>query len=173
MKRIFLVVAKLVGLLQLYWTFVNFMQIGFAISMIIRSEAVEVGQAIAGVIGIALYLCLSLGMSWILLARTDWLADKLNIKDDDGCIIPKGDAILRNGTILIGIYISAYAIPGLAKAIAEYATITEWRMGVRFWTQILPEAIQLLLGLYLTFKSSKVTEMITKEKSLTEQGHGA
>ena len=37
MRRLFLVLAKLVGLLQLYWALVNFMQIGFTLSMVGRS----------------------------------------------------------------------------------------------------------------------------------------
>ena len=167
MRRLFLVLAKLVGLLQLYWAFVNFMQIGFAVTMMLRS--VPVGQAVSGLIGIVLYFCLSLGMAWMLLARTDWIADKLKILDEGESGILKDDVILRTGAQLIGLYVTVHAIPGFARAILDSRIFLSWHVGIHFWTKIIPAAIQLALGLFFTFKSRKVLEMITDKKDLTEQ----
>lgn len=172
MRRLFLVLAKLVGLLQVYWAFVNFMQIGFAISMMIRSEPTEVGQVLSGLIGVVLYFSLSLGMAWLLLARTDWIADKLKIRDEGESAVPPDDVILRTGVKLIGLYVTVYAIPGFAKAILESRLFIAWQVGIHFWTKILPAAIQLAIGLFFTFKSSKVLEWITRDKEMPEQQVG-
>lgn len=172
MRRLFLVLTKLVGLLQVYWAFVNFMQIGFAISMMIHSEPTQIGQLLFGLIGVVLYFCLSLGMAWLLLARTDWIADKLKISDEGESGIPQDDVILRTGVKLIGLYVTVYAIPELAKALLESQVFISWQVGIHFWTKILPAAIQLGLGLFFTFKSSKVLEWMTRDKELTEQQVG-
>ena len=162
--------AKLVWLLQLYWAFVNFIQIGFSITMMLRS--VPVGQAVSGLIGIVLYFCLSLGMAWMLLARTDWIADKLKIQDEGESGILKDDVILRTGAKLIGLYVTVHAIPGFARAILDSRIFVSWHVGIHFWTKIIPAAIQLGLGLFFTFKSSKVLDLITEKKDLTEQNDG-
>ena len=172
MKRLFLVLAKLVGLFQVYWALVNFMQIGFTLSMIGRSESTHFGQIVASLAGIVTYFVLSLGMAWLLLARTEWLADKLKIQDEAEIEGLDKRHILLVGVKLIGVYVTVYAIPSLARELLVSQRLWEGQIGLQVWSKIIPAALQLGLGLYLALKSETVVEIMTKKKNLAEQGGG-
>lgn len=169
MKRLFLVLAKLVGLLQLYWALIIFMQIGFTLRIVGRSESTHVGQILVSLIGIGMYFALSIGMAWILLARTEWLADKLKLHDDGKVEGLDKHPVLLVGVKLIGVYVTVYAIPSLAKALLASRPILEDQAGRQLWNRIVPAALQLGLGLLLAMKSEKVVELMAKRDDGAEQ----
>lgn len=169
MRRLFLVLAKLVGLLQVYWALVNFMQIGFILSMIGRSEPSHFVQLIPSLVGIGLYFALSLGMAWLLLARTEWLADKVKIHDDEAIESLDKHPVLAVGVKLIGVYVTAYSIPSFVRVLLESRQILEGQLPLHLWNKIIPSALQLCLGLFMAMKSDKVIELITRKKDSTEQ----
>jgi hypothetical protein len=170
MRRLFIVLAKLVGLLQLYWALVNFMQIGATTGMLLaQTHRISSEQAIWGLSGFAVYMILSFGMAWLLLARTNWLADMLKIGPHTEPVDLKEDVLLRTGVKLIGLYVTVYAIPNFAKALLDYRAYMAISFNRGFWTSVLPSALQLALGLVLIFMSAKVVELLTKQKDVTEQ----
>lgn len=168
MRKLFLVLAKLVGLLQVYWALVNFMQIGFTLSMIGRSESTHTGQIVVSLIGIGAYFILSLGMAWLLLARTEWLADRVRIQDETDIQGLDKHPVLLAGVKLIGVYVTVYAIPSLVHALLDSQRLWEGQIGLQVWNKIIPAALQLGLGLFLALRSEKVVEVITKNKEPAE-----
>jgi hypothetical protein len=168
MRRLFIVLAKLVGLLQLYWALVNFMQIGFTLSMVGRSESTQFGQILVSVIGLGAYFLLSLGMAWLLLARTEWLAGRLRILDDAEIEGLDKHPVLLVGVKLIGVYVTVYAIPSLARALLDAQRLWQGQIGLQVWNRIIPAALQVALGLFLALRSEKVVEVMTKKQERAE-----
>jgi hypothetical protein len=168
MRRLFLVLAKLAGLVLVYLALVNVIQIGFTIHVMTGPAAPPGGQAISGALGIFLCFCLSLAMAWLLLARTEWLADRLRIREDAATGIPGDDVILRTGIALIGVYVTVNAIPAFARAILDSGIFLALHEGGRFWSRLLPAAVQLGLGLFCAFRSRRVLDWITALRTVAE-----
>jgi len=169
MRRLFLVLAKLVGLLQAYWALVNFMQIGFTLSMVGRSESTHFGQMVVSLVGIGMYFVLSLGMAWLLLARTEWLADKLKVQDEAEIEGLDKHPVLLVGVKLIGVYVAVHAIPSLARSLLDARHLWEGQSGLHLWNKIIPAALQLGLGLFLALKSEKVVQLMARRENGAEQ----
>jgi hypothetical protein len=111
---------------------------------------------------------LSLGMAWLLLARTEWLADKLKIQDEARIENLDKHPILLVGVKLIGVYVAVRAIPSLARAMLDARHIWEGQVGLQLWNKIIPAALQLGLGLFLALRSEKVVDIITNRKQPAE-----
>lgn len=165
MRRLFLVLAKLLGLLQAYWAlgWVGFVQIGVTISMVGRPESTSVGQIVLSLIGIGTYFLMSIGMAWLLLARTEWLADKLRIRDDANIEEFGSHPALAVGVKLIGVYVTVNAVSGLIRTLVDAQRLWEGQVRLHAWNMIIPAALQLGLGIFLALKTEKVVGIITKE----------
>lgn len=168
MRRLFLVLAKLVGLLQLYWALVGFMQMATIFAVFARGESSQVNQVLISLIGVVVYFALSLGMAWLLLARTEWLADKLRIQDDGQAEELGKHPVLLVGIKLIGIYVTVHAIPSFVRVLLESRQIWEGQVDWYMWNKIVPTALELGLGLFLALKSDIVVDIITGKKELTQ-----
>lgn len=174
MRRLFIVLAKLFGLVQIYWTLTYFVQIGFLMGRIVRIPYPSLGQMVVEVIGVIVYTALSAGMAWLLITKTDWLADKLKIGSEtvesEGI---KEDILLRCGVKLIGLFVTVYAIPALIRALlqsgifgtVDYGVTSQAfsRIAWSFLDSVLAPALQLALGLFLALKSAMVIKWITKQ----------
>ena len=161
MKRHFLVLAKLVGLLQVYWTLANFMQVGFTLSLLGQSSSPHHSQSVVSLIGIATYVVLSFGMAWLLLAQTEWLANILRIQDK---IEPEGlcsQPVLLVGVQLIGVFVTVHAIPSLVRALMEVLRYHDEPIGWDTWIKIVPTTLQLGLGLFLALGSRRVVAIVS------------
>jgi len=145
------------------------MQIGFAYSAVGQSGSTQAGQTLINVIGIVLYFGLSLGLSWLLLARTEWVADRLMIKDEGDVDGLDKHPLLLVGVKLIGVYVTVLAIPNLARALLNTRHIWTRQIDLLVWYAIIPSGLQLGLGLFLALKSDKVAEIITKKKETPKQ----
>ena len=163
MRRLFIIFAKLLGLLQLYWSLVTFSQIGFGFIMLSRAEQTQAGQIRANLIGVLTYLTLSLGMAWILICRTQLVADRLRIKDESDIAGLDKYPLLAVGIKLIGVYITAHAIPGLVKLLLETPAIWQGQMPLHVWYKMIPTILEVLIGLFLALKSSTVIRIITRK----------
>ena len=173
MRRLFIVLAKIIGLLQIYWGLTYLSSISLFISQLAVITSTEPAQPMQYVIqsgGIVFFSLLCFGMAWLLLARTEWLADKLNVQEEGESRELKDDVILRVGIKLIGVYVTVYAIPALAKALSELATFgLGYVKSIGLWTKILPATLQLVLGLFVMFRSDKVVDLVAGNKKLTEE----
>ena len=162
MKQLFIVLAKLMGLFMIYKVFLDAIQLGLLTSMTLEIKPLSL------LIYSLLYLSLSVGSAWLLLARTDWIADKLKIQDGDKFKVPKASVILETGVKLIGLYISVYAIASFAKVIVNTNILSSCQIDIYFWKRTLLSAIQLILGLFLVLRSNRVLAWITTDKKLTK-----
>ena len=161
MRSLFLVLAKLFGLLQLYYGLIAFMQL-VPVLFTMRTEFPV--QIFGNLVGTAFFLAVSIGMAWLLLVRTEWLADKLKIRDETGIGGLDKEPILLVGVKLIGVYVTVHAIPALVGCVVELRWIwwssSEWRV----WSRIVSSVLELGLGVFLMLQSTKVVEMITERK---------
>jgi len=169
MRKLFLTLAKLMGLLLIYRALVNFMQIGFAIGMLIRSEPTQIEQVAAGLVGLTLYVALSLAMAWVLLMKTDWLANKLRVEEDGTSLRLPDRSVLVTGTQLIGLFVLVNAIPSLARALLEARGIWREQVSVHVWSKIIPAALQAALGLWFAMRPSRVVDIIESKNKQTAQ----
>jgi hypothetical protein len=164
MRRLFLVVAKLLGLLQLYWALTLFVQVGFFFMMPSRPESSQFVHILVNLIGVLAYFVLTFGFAGILLARTEWVADKLGIREENGLSELEKHPALLVGVQLIGVYVTVHAAPALVRELLSCYDTWHWDMDWRFWSRAIDEALQLALGVVLMLRSGKVVEIITKRK---------
>ncbi len=165
MRRLFLVLAKLMGLFQLYQTiYSGYILISFL------AEHLKENLDLASTLCMVCYIVLLLPITWILLFRTEWLADRLGIQDDGEIGGPEKFPVLLVGVKLIGVYITAYAIPSLVTELpSTLAVLKNPNEGTLLWHAIIPAVLQVVIGLFLALKSDYVVKIITKKKELTEQ----
>jgi hypothetical protein len=171
MRRLFIVLAKIAGLLQLYWTLANFLQVGYPLFHMFE-------QSVAGVpntyyIGMVLYFVLLFGMSWVLIARTEWLADRLKIREDGEICKIDAQSVLLVGVKLIGLYVLVSAIPRLANSLSQLTLPlfdeNEYRSNLLHSLKyITPVLLQLALGFFLAFKPETVVKIISGKKKMPE-----
>lgn len=166
MKRLFTALAKIFGVYQLYWALLNLVQMAYALSafsLFARGPGDEDGgRQILGVILTIVYVGISLGMAWLLLTRTTWLADRLGLKEEGDLASFNEGTLFRAGMKLVGVYIVVHAIPALAKAVLDYRTFTEGLLGVELTTGILPVALQLALGVFLAVRTDRALALVAK-----------
>lgn len=160
MRKLFIALAKLIGLLQLYWASITFLQLASAFTTMLGYSGHSYPGSYLGVYaGMILYPAVSLGMVWLLLMRTEWLADRLNLKaDDDSGGIREGD-LFRAGVKLIGVYVMVHALPLLVRNVMEQSAYAG--MGGRSaWVKLLIPAMQVALGLFLAIRTGRVMDLL-------------
>jgi hypothetical protein len=164
MRRLFITLAKLIGLLQLYWAIVTVVQIGSFVDILLHGDATTPYRwHFATLMGTVFYLVLSLGAAWVCIKKTDWLANKLGLPDScaSGEVVVKEGDLLRTGVKLIGVYILAYAIPAFVRTMFGYGLFSGGKIGTDFWTNIIPSALQLFLGAFLAIRSERLIAFIS------------
>ena len=163
MRRLFIVLAKLIGLLQIYWGLTYLSSISLFIGQMARMESSEASQIAIQIGGILGFAVLAFGMAWLLLTRTQWIADKLRIEADDQLPVLSDDVVLNAGIKVVGVYILAGAIPGLIKSVSEASAWGLWDGRLTaIWTKILPSVLQVALALLLTIRTNFVLNLLAK-----------
>lgn len=166
MRRLFIVLAKLIGLLQVYWALTYLAHLALFLGQMSRMEPTEAGQTAIQVAGIVAFTVLAFGVAWLLLVRTEKLADLLKIPTDDPLPMLSDDVVLRAGMKLTGVYMVANSIPGLVSAICEVGAYGTY-LGpfAPILTKVLPAALRLALGLLLAIRTGFVMDRLaTGEK---------
>lgn len=165
MKPLFLVLAKLTGLLHLYWTVALLLQMAMMFSTLGKLGSPETGGTLGTVIATALYCVLAIWIGWTLLVRTDWLADKLGIRDSVAIQIPAPATLLLVGVQLIGVYVAVDSIPDLVRALIYHRTIAAHLRLFDVISNLLAPLILLLLGLFLAFRASRVVALVSRQEN--------
>jgi hypothetical protein len=159
-RRLFIVLAKLLGLMQIFWSIAYVCSLIFFLQQVatLHLQGADDGSELLQSAVVALGAALSFGIAWLLLSRTDWLADRLGIEPETGPTEIKEEVLLSTGVRLIGIYVAIQAIPGLVRVIAQ-----EWfkRGAIEHFTaflasRLLPDALKLALGLFLVVRTASV-----------------
>ena len=162
MRPLFIVLAKLLGLIQAFWALTNVWQVVLTFNTMMGSHATDIFGPVKAVAYMLLYLALYLFVAWLLLMRTDWLADKLGIHGEGEWGALNEDAFLKTGVKLIGVYILVYAIPAFIQTMLGYGMFSARRIGNPFWPKIIPATLQLLLGTLLAIRSERTLALIGK-----------
>ncbi len=165
MKPLFLVLAKLTGLLHLYWTVALLLQMAMMFSTVGEMGSLETGAKVGAVFAALLYSVLAIWIAWILLVRTDWLAGKLGIPDSVAIEIPAPATFLLVGVQLIGLYVAVDSIPDLVRALIYHRTIAAHLRLFDVISNLLAPLILLLLGLFLAFRASRVVALISRQEN--------
>jgi hypothetical protein len=122
MRRLFIVGAKLLGLICIWWAIVistQIMSVGGLLSFTHMRQLTysDVISVILFLVGLLAFIALTIWFLTILLLRTEWLADKVGLdKDDELAGWPEEKKLLRLGLLLLGFYVLAYAIPDTVKS---------------------------------------------------------
>lgn len=164
MRNLFIVLAKLAGLFQLYFVMLQFLQ--FAMLMLaINDGQVEWGYGGRTLAGLAFYIAVTATVTWLLLVKTTWLAKVLRIPEDESFGSLDSSLWLSVGVKLIGVYVTVYALPAFVRVIMTsngpmLPMIPSDSFDI---TKLAVSAFELLLGLLLMFQSAKVVGWMNKK----------
>jgi len=165
MRKMFLVAAKLLGLMQLYSMLMSSLPF-LAVSMnYAETYHPSPIQVLLGGASALVWTIFYGWFAWLLLFRTDWLADRLKIRDEPGDDRAfDRQAVLPLGVTLIGLYVVIHALPSLITAIMRIQS--EWidRFPEKQRGQLVSVIIQLLLGVWFTFGANQVVSIITRRE---------
>jgi hypothetical protein len=162
MKKLFLVFAKLLGLLQLYTTLMGLTQMAVMMAMVSRGEPRPMVGFLSGVIGMGSFLAVSLLIAWVLLAKTEWLAGKIGIGDEAPVEGLERVPALIVGIALIGVFVTVRALPPLVYALLDYSQTWGSPLRQTVWRQFAPPALQLALGLFLALRPGAVAALVAR-----------
>ncbi len=164
MRNLFIVLAKVVGLLQVA-TVIWYCESLFRSLYAVRqwSQPHVSGEIYTDLFSRGLVLCLYLGFAWVLLFRSSWIADRLGLPDNE-IHIPEPNLLLWIGIKLFGLYVLVEAAPALIWAVMELKGILQGpKPAAGFLIRILPAAVKLLLGLLLVGKTKGIIEVISQD----------
>jgi hypothetical protein len=192
MRTLFIAVSKVFGLVQAYTGLFYITTLLPLIQMIRQTSSTQDADLTATTAFGSIYslaaasllgtIVLTFSMAWLLIFRSEWLADKLKIQKQDDHPPLSGEAILGAGARLLGLFIIVQATPELLKAVAEPFSSVNWSHGFDkmligdclqnlsrcIWTTIIPATLKLFLGLFLSFKTQKVLNLMDHKKKQTE-----
>ena len=184
MKNVFIVIAKLIGLLQLYWGISYIAALSLSFSHMKNSQLPtdisqgSVGMQVLPMLGFAL---LTFGLAYLLIFCTDGLARILRVKENQDSDKLPINLILQAGVKLIGVYLVALTIPELFKSLSEwmftvrqysssagddllYAQMFRTAAAQGFFSSIIPIILKLALGVFVAVRTSTVIRLIAKDQ---------
>lgn len=159
MKNLFLVFAKLLGLYQLYMALLGALQL-FAMVAMTMGEAPGFASFLLGLAGVLVYLAVSLAIAWVLIAKTEWLAAKVGIHDNEPVVGLDRVPALAVGVCLIGVFLTVQGIPRMIHMLqADWPLWSQapFAVGLR---KMLPSLVQPVLGLILAFKANALARVL-------------
>jgi len=162
MRRWFLVLAKFLGLLLMTWIVGRTGEFCYVFFRTIRPGEYLIEPLLPQKIYLIVFFVLSGGMTWVLLRRTQWLADKLDIPNDELPGEINKDVMLFCGTILLGIYVTVQSAPRLVGALLRFPWHEEFPFRLNSWSQVISEALALAMGLLLVLRTPLVLKWITQ-----------
>ena len=161
MKKLFLVFAKLLGLVQLYMTLVGLTQMAVMLAILPRGDSSPAFGLWANLAGMGSYLAVSLAIAWVLLAKTEWLAGKIGVDGEAPAEGLERIPALLVGIALIGVFVTVRSLPPLVRALLEIQQTQVWTRAPQVaWRQLAPVALQLALGLFLALKPGAVAAFV-------------
>jgi len=175
MRNVFTALTKLIGL----WIFtLGFPYIGYALGTIMNgwenympSHYIPLAGLYLVVTGVCFFF------AWLLVFKTDWVADKVRVPRDEGAGIPVERSVLfPMGIQLLGLYFLFMVIPALiwnltnTPLIAQifYPDAYRYREGNEIWKAIgdgLPQILQICLALVCLFKADAIVRVITGDRA--------
>lgn len=170
MRRLFLVSAKLLGVWQAYNLLFNIVQACNMMLQMLTGGTIEPFTA-GQVVGFYIFFLLSAAFAWLLLFRTDQLADLLRFYPDEPIPPLTQDLLLSTGAKLMGLYLAVYAIPSLITAFVDLLA-QQAKQGaaplapISFLIGVLQPIVELGIGVALIAKTRQILSLITRYDKL-------
>ncbi len=183
MRRLFIVGAKLLGLLCLWWAIYITLQI-ISYQMIFLPGHLRDSFWLIGVLlnvaGLLVYFVLAVLFALVLLFRTEWIADKVRlVKDTELPGSSDGHNLLRLGIVLLGFYVLTHAIPGVAKSsltlLGEFWLKRQpgYRDIASFFLQyvipVLSRVLEVAVGLLLILMPARIIHWLEKAQNALQR----
>jgi hypothetical protein len=165
MKRLFLIFAKLLGLFQLYTALMSATQLVVMLTLMTRSEPAPLVGLLLGAVGLLLFLAVSLAIARILIVQTEWLAEKVGIRDDAPVAGLEHGQILAVGICLIGIFVTVESLPDVVRLVLSLRKMSANGAMDYLWPQLLPSVLPLALGLFLALKPEAVARRVGRSSA--------
>ena len=158
MRNVFLVGAKLLGILALYWAIIIIPQICLSVSA--RFPDIDLGCVIGGWM---LYFSISLFFAICLLFKTEEIANILSIYENREEIMkPTADQFLVIGIILIGTFLISTALPKLTETLFSFYSSDVLRH--YHIKEIVTQLLQIFIGGFLIFSAKKISCLINPSR---------
>ncbi len=169
MRRLFITLAKLLGLYEAYRA-VQYLTAIISMAGFFRRpiEGLDWDQLVPHLIGSLVFLGVTAALAWLLLCRTERLADALSIsKDDEETPELTKDDLFRVGIKLLGLSLLATSIPGVVRAFASAGSNGVWSGNYSMiWSQILPSMLSLVIAIMLTLRTSLIIDTLARWECL-------
>lgn len=166
MRRLFLIGAKLLGLLQLFWLVAGSFQLLVGLSAVTRMEGTTQAQTILTIFGGILFLVVSGFLALILLFKTERLAELLHLPSDSDDTRLDQAHLLYVGAKLIGLFVFVRGLSSFVQALFQLRHLAPYSGFM--WSTIAPGFVHVVLGLVLLLKTKRVVELITRDAGNTE-----
>lgn len=164
MRNLFIVLAKVVGLLQIataIWQSEPLIRSFFAIQR--WRPSFSPAEIYGDIIGRCLMICLYLGFAWVLLLRSSWLADRLGLVEWE-IQYPEPDTLLWIGIKLFGLYVLVESVPALIwSAMEPKGVFSNPPNPTHFWMRVIPAAAKFMIGFILVVKTRYIIELISRD----------
>ena len=179
MRSIFIAVSKVFGLIQVYEALlltVGMVSIIHGLFYASFSGVADFGVTwLLGIGSVVLSFLIYLALAWLLIFKTEWLADKLGIPEQIGIDIPPRDQLLFIGIVLVGLYISVIGLAELGSMLLNVIVnssetfslhvttpprgLLSWFFGT-FLMALLEPGLKLALGLLLVFNCTFLQALV-------------
>jgi hypothetical protein len=164
MRNLFIVLAKVIGLLQIPTVLDYVYFLVTSISSIGTDHGNSLNQAgvtFLNLFAACLHMALVLGFVWVLLFRTTWIANQVDLPCSE-MNWPERNSFLYVGIKLLGIFVLVNTIPNFIHIVLNTKGFESGNILPYFWDRILPISLKLLIGLILVLKTTKIIEWISR-----------
>ena len=187
MRTLFVALGRVYGLVQLYLGVVYVISmLPMLVMMMHTSESGSGPMTLQTFSGTYLMLTkgsmiatliLTLGAAWLLIFRTEWLADKLRLPAYETQPPVSADAIFHAGARLLALFVIIQAAPDLIGKLGLASIITQQYFGVQnamdllstktpvfptLWSTLVAPALKLILGVFLLIRTDAILNWIQK-----------
>ena len=163
MRNLFIVAAKLFGVLQIFSVIGNLGQLVVAFGLL---DTTMGSRLYASAVASFALLIVSIGLSCLLLFGTGWLADRLGIPSEGVNVRLDRESGLLLGVQLIGVYTLTWAIPSLIRSFAGRRTQLFEHEKTFDWHNWLVPALEVAIALFLMLKSEVVLAWLTRRHGM-------
>lgn len=170
MRNLFIVLAKVVGLLQIP-TILNKMYIFILFIGDVGSKGGgwmdRARDNYLSFFAFCFDTGLFLALTWVLLFQTNRIADRVGLFD--GKILwPQTDSLLYAGIKVLGLFFLVGAIPSFISALFNTRAYNPDNAASYFWVRIQPGLLKMLFGFLLVLKTTKIIELISRDSKPKE-----
>lgn len=181
MRSLFIVVSKVYGLVQAYTGLTYIFTILPMLRMFTQQPspsdiestmyATFHGEQLAlSAISLGAMVILTFGLAWLLIFRTEWLADKLKLEASDTPSSPSVKTMLYAGTKLIALFVIVQTIPRLTDVLFQLRHMPT--LGAYMWSTIAAPVIRIMIGAILMLKTDVLVNFIVGKDGQNITLHG-